>query len=280
MSRLAQGAFEDRFSGKVAIVTGSGSEGIGDPVGASIAKLLAWQGASVVILDRNQELADRTAADIVADLGTDERMLAVSGNVTEAADAEAAVNAAVKRFGRLDILVNNVGITGPKGNAAELNVEQWASAMAVNVTSMMLMARYAVPAMEAAGGGSIINISSGSGLRGGHPSLLYPTSKGAVVNMTRAMAIHHGRSQIRVNCIAPGMLHTPMVFRGGLSDADRALRSGHSALGVEGTAWDVAHAAAFLSSDEARWITGVILPVDGGDYAGEANKPIPQTDAT
>ena len=131
------------------------------------------------------------------------------------------------------------------------------------------MARFAIPQMRKLGRGAIVNIASVAGLQGGTPSLLYPTSKGAVVNMTRAMASHHGKEGIRVNCVAPGMIYTPMVA-GRMSAEMREVRRKRSLLQTEGSGWDVGHAVAYLASDEARWITGVILPVDAGTTAGQA----------
>jgi NAD(P)-dependent dehydrogenase (short-subunit alcohol dehydrogenase family) len=150
--------------------------------------------------------------------------------------------------------------------------------MQVNVKSMVLMAKLCIPPMVEADGGSIVNIASVAGLTGGSPTLAYPTSKGAVVNMTRAMAAHHGRQGVRVNGIAPGMVYTPMVADG-MSPAVREARRRRSLLQTEGTAWDVAMAAVFLASDEARWISGVVLPVDAGATAGRAEPLSPRSDA-
>ena len=149
-------------------------------------------------------------------------------------------------MGQARILVNNVGITGPRGNAVEVNIEAWDSAMRVNVASVMLMAKFAIPEMIRSGGGSIINLSSVAGLSGGHPSLLYPTSKGAIVSLTRAMAAHHGREGIRVNCIAPGTVYTPMVASRGMTPEMRKARSERTLLGTEGTGWDIGYGALFL----------------------------------
>ena len=129
------------------------------------------------------------------------------------------------------------------------------------------MSKFAIPEMKKAGGGSIINISSVAGLRGGIANLLYPTSKGAVVNMTRAMAYHHGPDLIRVNCICPGMVYTPMVYAAGMSDEMREHRRKRSALQVEGSGWDVGGGVLYLASDDARWVTGTILPIDAGATA-------------
>jgi NAD(P)-dependent dehydrogenase (short-subunit alcohol dehydrogenase family) len=140
---------------------------------------------------------------------------------------------------------------------------------------MMLMAKYAIPEMRKVGGGAIVNIASVAGLAGGHPSLLYPTSKGAVVNMTKAMAAHHGAEGIRVNCVAPGMVYTPMVYSRGMSPEMREARRERSLLKTEGTGWDVGNAVLYLVGDEARWVTGVVLPVDAGATAGAGRLPVP-----
>ena len=157
---------------------------------------------------------------------------------------------------------NNVGISGP-GSVVEVKEEVWDRVMAVNVKSMMLMGKFAIPAMATKKSGSIINISSISALR---PRGLtpYSASKGAVIALTRAMAIDHAKDGIRVNCIAPGPVYTPMVYARGMSEELRDRRRRSSPLGIEGTGWDIGYAALFLASEEARFITGVVLPVDGG----------------
>jgi NAD(P)-dependent dehydrogenase (short-subunit alcohol dehydrogenase family) len=151
-------------------------------------------------------------------------------------------------------------------------------AMRINLTSMVAMAKFAIPEMRKLGAGAIVNIASVAGLRGGHPSLLYPASKGAVVQLTRAMAAHHGREGIRVNCIAPGMVYTPMVYSRGMTPDQREARRKRSLLQVEGSGWDIGHAVLYLCSDAARWVTGVILPVDAGATAGSAESPSPTGD--
>lgn len=197
------------LAGKVAIVTGAGSRG-DDEVGngRAISLLLAEDGASVVCVDRELRLAERTAAMIEHEAGSG-RAVAWRADVSREGECAGTVEAALRAFGRVDVLVNNVGVLGPTGTATEAEVEAWARGLEVNVTSMMLMVKHAVPAMagnEAEAGirGAIVNMGSVAGLRGGTPSLLYPTSKGAVVNMTRAMAAHHGGQGIRVNCVCPG----------------------------------------------------------------------------
>jgi NAD(P)-dependent dehydrogenase (short-subunit alcohol dehydrogenase family) len=183
-------------------------------------------------------------------------------DVTDADQCRKMVEAAVSRWGRLDILDNNVGIGG-RGTVVEVKEEEWETIMRVNVTGMMLASKHAIPAMVKSGGGAIVNISSISALR---PRGLtaYSASKGAVIALTRAMAIDHAAEGVRVNCIAPGPVYTPMVYSEGMSAETRERRKNASPLKVEGTGWDIGYAALFLCSDEARYITGVVLPVDGG----------------
>lgn len=254
-----------RLDGRVAIVTGAGSrsEGIGN--GRAAAVLLARRGARVLVLDAEPSAGGATV-EMIRQAGHEARF--VQTDVAQPEDCERAVDAAVDAWGRVDILVNNVGITGPEGTAVDLDLQAWDVAMRINVTAMMLMARFAIPHMRRQGAGAIVNIASVAGLLGGTPSLMYPTSKGAVVNMTRAMASQHGTEGIRVNCVAPGMVHTPMVA-GRMTPETREMRRRRSLLQTEGNGWDVGHAVAYLASDEARWVTGVILPVDAGATAGQ-----------
>ena len=261
---------DNRLKGRVAIVTGAGSRasGIGNGRAASI--LMARSGAKVALLDAMPEWAAQTGRMIAEEGG---ESIVIDADVTKAADCENAVKKTVAKWGRVDILVNNVGIGGPPGNAVDVDLDAWEQAMRVNVTSMMLMAKYAIPEMRKLGAGSIVNLSSVAGLVGGHPSLLYPTSKGAVINLTRAMATHHGAEGIRVNCIAPGMVYTPMVYARGMTPEMRETRRMRSLLQVEGTGWDVGNAVRYLASDESRWVTGTVLPVDAGATAGAGRLP-------
>jgi NAD(P)-dependent dehydrogenase (short-subunit alcohol dehydrogenase family) len=249
---------------RVAVVTGAGSRanGIGNGRAASI--LLAEAGAYVVLVDQNRLWAQRTADMIAAEGG---ESLVVEADVTVQAECRRIVEEAVAKFGRVDVLVNNVGIGGAKGTALEANLEEWNHGLLVNVTSMMLMAKYAIPEIIRQGGGAIVNIASVAGLKGGTPNLLYPTSKGAVVNMTRAMAVHYARDGIRVNCVCPGMLYTPMVYSRGMTEEMRTARRNRSLLRTEGSGWDCGAAVLYLASGHARWVTGTILPVDAGATA-------------
>ncbi len=254
-----------RLDGRVAIVTGAGSRGAGIGNGRAIAILFAREGARVTLVDERGPWADATREAIDAEGG---ESAVVEADVTDADACRRAVATTVGRWGGLDVLVNNVGIAGPAGSAVDVDLEAWDRGLRVNVTSMVLMARFSVPELARRGGGAIVNMTSVAGLTAG-TSLLYATTKGAIVNMTRQMAADHGRQDIRVNAVAPGMVYTPMVA-GGMSEETRERRRRSSLLGTEGTGWDVAHAVLYLASDEARWVTGVTLPVDAGFTAGRA----------
>ena len=248
-----------RLGGKVAIVTGAGSraEGIGN--GRAAAVLFAREGAKVLLVDVSRGAAEATLAMIEQEGG---EAAVFEADVISANHSRAMVEEAVRLWGRLDILDNNVGIGG-RGTVVEVDEADWERIMRVNVTGMMLASKYAIPAMLRSGGGAIVNISSISALRP-HGLTAYSVSKGAVIALTRAMAIDHARDGIRVNCIAPGPVYTPMVYAAGMSDDLREARRRASPLGIEGSGWDIGYASLFLVSDEARYITGVVLPVDGG----------------
>jgi len=247
------------LDGKVAVVTGGGAAGDGIGNGRAAAILLARAGARVVVVDRDVALARRTVEMIESQKG---EAIAVEADLTRAADCRAMVDAALGRFGRIDLLDNNVGI-GSRGSVLEETEESWRHLMQVNVDTMFLTSKHVIPEMTRAGGGAIVNVSSISALR---PRGLtaYSVSKGAVIALTRAMAADHGRDGIRVNCVAPGPVYTPMVYQRGMSPAARERRRQASLLGVEGTGWDIGHAVRFLLSAHARYITGHVLVVDGG----------------
>jgi NAD(P)-dependent dehydrogenase (short-subunit alcohol dehydrogenase family) len=245
---------------KVAIVAGGGAAGEGIGNGRAAAILLARAGTRVLVVDKDLARAECSAAMIVAEGGT---AVAHQADLTDDAAARTMVAAAVDRFGRLDFLDNNVGI-GSRGTVLEEELKTWRRVMQANVETMFLTAKHAIPAMvRTAGRGAIVNISSISALR---PRGLtaYSASKGAVIALTRAMAVDHAKDHIRVNCVAPGPVYTPMVYARGMSGQAREQRRKASALGIEGTGWDVGHAVRFLLSDHARYITGQTLIVDGG----------------
>jgi NAD(P)-dependent dehydrogenase (short-subunit alcohol dehydrogenase family) len=250
------------LAGKVAIISGGGAAGDGIGNGRAAAILLARAGTKVMVADLDAGLARRTVEMIEAEGGS---AAAMACDATVEAQCKALVEAAIDRFGRLDFLDNNVGI-GSRGSVVDEKPEEYRRVMQVNVETMFLLSKYAIPAMiKTAKGGAIVNISSISALR---PRGLttYTTSKAAVIGLTQAMAVDHGRDNIRVNCICPGPMYTPMVYaRGnGMSEAARAQRANASVLKTEGTGWDVGHAVKFLLSDYARYITGQVLVVDGG----------------
>ncbi len=248
------------LSGKVALVSGGGAAGDGIGNGRAAAILLARAGVKVLVADRDIGLAQRTVEMIAAEGGT---AAAIGGDVTREADCRQLVEACLDRWGRLDYLDNNVGI-GSRGSVVDEKPEEYRRVMQVNVESMFLLSKYAIPAMiRTANGGAIVNISSISALR---PRGLttYTTSKAAIIGLTRAMAVDHGRDHIRVNCICPGPMYTPMVYARGMSEKARTQREKASLLKIEGTGWDVGHAVKFLLSDYARYITGQVLVVDGG----------------
>ena len=247
-----------RLEGKVAIVTGAGSRGPGVGNGKAAAVLFAREGAKVLVADNVLERAEETLKMIKDEGGTASTF---AGDVTKLVDCQAMIDMAIKRYGRLDILHNNVGIDHT-GTVVSSDLNEWDKVMNVNLRSMVLTCRCAIPQMIKVGGGSITNISSVAALRPRGMDA-YSTSKAAVIGLTQAMASSHAAEHVRVNCIIPGMVYTPMVA-GGLTPQGREARWKSTPLQTEGTAWDIGWAAVFLNSEEARWITGVALPVDGG----------------
>ena len=253
----------NRLEGKVAIVTGAGATGSGEfvGIGQAISLLFTRQGAKVLLVDRDEKNAQTTLSQIKEE-GGDASIFA--GDVTDLDSCREMTEAAVNNFGKLNVLVNNVGISGP-GSVTDVEEEFWDTVMEVNLKSVMLTSKFAIPEMIKDGGGSIVNLSSIVGLRagGGRPSHPYAASKGGILGLSNSMAVHYGRDNIRVNSIAPGHVYSPMVARH-TSDELLNLRRRAGPLGFDGTAWDVAYAIVFLASDESRWISGVTLPVDAG----------------
>ena len=252
-----------RLRDKVAIVTGAGATGGGEfvGIGQAISILFARHGASVLLVDRDEANANTTLAMIREEGG--EASVFV-GDVTSNADCQGMAEAAMSRYGKLNILINNVGISGP-GSVTDVDEDLWDTVIDVNLKSVMLTSKHAIPRMIEGGGGSIVNLSSIDGLRAasGSPSHPYAASKAGIIGLSNSMAVHYGRDQVRVNCIAPGHVHSPMVARN-VSQEMLELRRRAGPLGIEGTPWDVAWAALFLASDEARWVSGATLPVDAG----------------
>ena len=248
-----------RLAGKVAIVTGAGTRSPVDGVGRATSIIFARQGAKVLLVDREVQNAEKTLTAIEAEDGEASTFIA---DVSQHDDCQAMVEAAIERYGALHILFNSAAIGSP-GTVVDVDTDVWDEVMAVNLRGMMLASKHAIPRLIEAGGGSIINMSSIDGMRANAwQNIAYAVSKGGAISLTRNMAVHHGRDNIRVNCIAPGHIYASMTS--GISDEMRDLRRRAGPLGTEGTAWDIAWAALFLASDESRWISGVLLPVDAG----------------
>ncbi|MDO8377568.1 SDR family NAD(P)-dependent oxidoreductase [Phenylobacterium sp.] len=257
-----------RLKGKTAIIVGAGQtpgETIGN--GRAMAILFAREGAQVLCVDRVAERAEETVAMIVAEGG---KATAFTANVTSAADCDAMIQTGKARLGRIDILVNNVGIGGGDGPAHRVEEAAFDRILSVNLKGMWLTIKAAIPVMREQGGGAIVNISSLAGIAGGN-QVAYEVSKAAVNRLTTSVAQSNAAKGVRCNAIMPGLMDTPMAVAGIAQasgqeqEAVRAARNARVPLGGKmGDAWDTAYAALFLASDEADFITGVILPVDGG----------------
>jgi NAD(P)-dependent dehydrogenase (short-subunit alcohol dehydrogenase family) len=253
-----------RVENKVAIVTGAGSTpGPGIGTGKATAIVLAREGARVLLVDLFPERAEETL-QIIEDEGGTAKVFAA--DCTQAAECEAMVATAVEAFGTVDILVNNIG-RASLGTVVDTTEEAWDQAFAINLRTAFLASKYTVPVMADKAAGSIVNICSISAVRG-DGTLAYSAAKGGLLAMTIDMAYSHGRQGIRVNAIAPGHITTPMVHSvqapGPRAEFMDQMRSEAGLLGTPGDGWDVGWAATFLASDEARWITGTLLPVESG----------------
>jgi NAD(P)-dependent dehydrogenase (short-subunit alcohol dehydrogenase family) len=252
-----------RLIDKVALVTG-GASGIG----RATARLFASEGAAVAIADRDEVGGTDVVQDLVESGG---HGIFLRCDVSRSADCRHAVQATVAAFGGLDILFNNAGIIR-RATVLEISEAEWDRVMAVNVKSILLLSKYAIPAMVERGGGVIVNTASGWGLVGGRNAVAYCASKGAVVNMTRAMALDHGEQNIRVNCICPGDTDTPMLRdearQLGKADEEFLAEAADRPLHRIGSAEDVAQAVLYLVSEAASFVTGAALVVDGGGLAG------------
>ena len=251
----------NRLKGKSVIVTGAGSGETGYGIGQSIAILFAGQGAKVLVVDVNKERGERTVNEILGQNGIASLCLADIANSTECKNV---IKTVITNYGSLDVLINNVGVGG-LGSVIDLDENQYKNVIDINLNSMVSMSKFAIPAMAENGGGSILNMSSFVAIRSGGfgPAIPYALSKAGIIALTQQMCHDHGSDGIRVNCIAPGHIYTPMV-ENRVDENLRDLRRKAAPLQTEGTAWDIAWAALFLSSDEARWISGVTLPVDAG----------------
>ena len=260
----------ERLKGKVAMVVGAGSIGPGWGNGKATAVTFARQGAEVFCVDRNGKAAQETV-DIIASEGG--KASAYTADVSRGDEVEAMIAACLKAHGRIDVLDNNVGIA-EMGNVVEVTEAEWDRVFAVNLKSAFFTMKHVIPVMVKQGGGSIINISSIASIRHlGISYVSYATSKAAMNQMTRTTAVEFAPKHIRVNCILPGLMKTPMVehaaglaasYAKGDVEAMWRARDAQVPMGHMGEAWDVANAALFLASDESKYVTGIELVVDGG----------------
>ena len=265
-----------RLKYKVALVVGSGqAPGVNSVIGNGRATgiLFAREGAKVCCVDRHLDSAQNTEEIISKEGGT---AFAVQANVLDETSIESAIKTCINEWGRLDILHNNVGISVEGGDASldQISTESFEQIFDVNLLGTMLACKHALPIMRKQNSGAIINISSASAYWTGHPTVLYPASKMAMISFTRQIAIQNAEAGIRANTILPGLMDTPMavdrrVELTGRSRADIVAERNAKVplLNKMGTGWDVANAALFLASDEAQFITGIELPVDGGSLA-------------
>lgn len=257
-----------RLAGKVAIVTGAGSVGPGWGNGRATAVIFAREGAKVLAVDRDTQRLAPTVETIGSEGGT---VQGYSCDVTDSGEVARMVAAAKEAFGQVDVLVNNVG-GSRAGGPAELAEFDWQAQIDLNLTSVYLGCRHVIPVMRERAAGAIVNIASTSGLRWtGSAQVGYASAKAGVIQLSRVVAVQHAPFGIRVNTVVPGQLHTPMVEArlagqraGGNVEALLAERRARIPLPVDGDGRDTAHAALFLASDEARFITGTEIVVDGG----------------
>jgi NAD(P)-dependent dehydrogenase (short-subunit alcohol dehydrogenase family) len=248
---------KQRFAGKVAVVTGAGGD-----IGRGIALHLASEGAAVVVANMSEARAVETVAQITAESG---RAVASIGDIGNPADVEQAVALAENEFGGLDVLVNNAGIS-PVGTLLDTDMDLWERTLRTNLTGVFLGCKYGILAMRRRGGGAIVNIAGTLGLYAMPRKAAYCAAKAGVVNLTRQTAIDYGPEGIRINCVCPGYIETRLNVA--LSQEDKDLFLTKLPLRRGGVVEDVAAATAFLASDEARYITGAVVTIDGGQAAG------------
>jgi meso-butanediol dehydrogenase / (S,S)-butanediol dehydrogenase / diacetyl reductase len=241
-----------RLDKKIAIVTGGGSG-----IGKAIAQAFVHEGAQVVIAGRDSKKLALAAEEIGA------RCVPVEADVGNAADVRKLVSTTMGKFKRIDILVNNAGVLLP-GTAETLSEEEFDQTFNINVRGLWLLSRAVLPHMRATGGGSIVNIGSVLSQLGARNRVAYSASKGAVLAMTKAMALDHASENIRINCICPGIVETEMVAKFSLDEAARRQRVAMHPAGRFGIPEDIANAAVYLASDESRWTAGSTLTIDGG----------------
>lgn len=251
-----------RLTGKVAIVTGAASRGTGVGIGKAISILFAREGARVLLVNRSEEHASELQREIEAEGG---ECSTFAADISKKEQVEAMVDAAVSRYGRLDILCNNVGIGGP-GRVTNLEESVWDDAINVNLKGTMWCCKFAIPRMIESGGGSLINVSTIAAvrgfLRGDIGFTPYSASKAGGLGLSLAMAADYAADGIRINNLIVGVVDTPLFAR--LGDEIRERITADIPMKTTGTGWDVGWAAVYLASDESRWVTGTSIPIDGG----------------
>ncbi len=255
-----------RMAEKVVLVLGAGSSGPGWGNGKAAAVLYAREGAQVACIDIQPEAAEETAGIIRSEGGTS---LAIAADVTQLGSLESAVEATIARFGRIDVVHNNVGVVVP-GGPTDLTEDSFQRGLDLNLGPVWRSAKVLLPRFLEQGGGVFVNIASIAGIRWtGYPYFAYSAAKAAVVQATKSIALQYAGQNIRANAVLPGLIDTPLIYRqiaGAFGDVETVIAKRNNAVptGRMGTAYDVAAAALFLASDEARFVTGVALPVDGG----------------
>jgi NAD(P)-dependent dehydrogenase (short-subunit alcohol dehydrogenase family) len=256
-----------RLDGKIAIVTGCGSQGLGWGNGKAIAVLLARQGATVIGIDRDPAAAEETRRLAKAE---GNHLFTAECDVTKATEVEQLAASTIAQHGRIDILINNVGRSEP-GTPASMDDATWREQLDLNLTSAFLMTKAVLPVMERQQSGAIVNISSVAGMRWvGKDQVGYAAAKAGLMQLSKVTAVAYAKHNVRLNCVVPGLIFTPLVRRladrygGGDYEAMVAKRQAQVPMGRMGDAWDVAHAVLFLASDEAKYITGTEIVVDGG----------------
>ena len=255
-----------RLEGKIVLLFGGGSVGEGWGNGKATSVAYAREGATVIAVDRDLSAAQATAA-IIADLGG--HCTALAANVTDSAEVKAVVDEVLGTHGRIDVLHNNVGTT-IMGGPVELTEAEWDTVLDINLKSVFLTCKHVLPTMLRQGKGAIVNISSMAAIRyTGYPYSAYYAAKAGVNQFTVGLALQYAKQGIRANVIMPGLMNTPLIYQqigGQYADTEAMVKARHDAcpMGRMGTGWDIAAAAVFLASDDANYITGVCLPVDGG----------------
>lgn len=252
-----------KLEGKVALITG-GTSGIGSATAVRFAR----EGAAVAITGRNTERGEQVVQAIIAHGG---EALFIRSDVRFADECRRAVEQTLERFGKIDVLFNNAGVFHPR-TVPECTQEEWDETIDSSLKGAFLMSKYVLPSMIERGSGSIIHTSSGWGIQGGHKAAAYCAAKGGLVVMAKAMAIDHGPDGIRVNCVCPGDVQTPMLSddaaKRGMSWEAYAAEAADRPLGRIGTAEEIAEAVLYLASDDSAFVTGTALVVDGGGIAG------------